>query len=159
MPDHRVAQPMEQRPVRIEALGIGNAALPHRLGQCGDHIVPDIEQDVVPVPSGDLLVAEYQRAKIIDRSIAAFAELRSPIVGRLLVEVILPALSRNRSREQHAGPVGGQRVDELSGFRGGKMLGDLQALYQIELPREPDRRCKVGSMKVFASINKRRRST
>ena len=31
--DQRVTQPIEQRPEFIEALGIGNATLPHRLGQ------------------------------------------------------------------------------------------------------------------------------
>ena len=72
------------------------------------------------------------------------------MVGRLLVEVILPALAENCSREEHARPVGGgQRIDELSGLCGGKMLGDLEALHQVKLPGEADWRCKVDSVKVF----------
>jgi hypothetical protein len=60
------------------------------------------------------------------------------MVGRLLVEVILPALAENCSREEHARPVGGgQRIDELSSLCCRKVLGDLEALYQSNCLAKP----------------------
>jgi hypothetical protein len=37
----------------------------------------------------------------------------------------------------------------LRGLCGREVLGDLEALYQIELPREANRRSKIYGMKVF----------
>jgi len=44
--------------------------------------------------------------------------------------------------------VSGQRLDELFGLGGGQVLSNLEALHQIELPAEVDRRSEIGSMKV-----------
>jgi len=86
--------------------------------------------------------------KKINGAITALPEDRSPILGRLLVDVVLCALARDSCREHHAMSMRGQHIDELFGLCGRKMLSNFQALNQIESSAETDWRGEVGSMKV-----------
>src|SRR5947208_4346118 len=42
-----------------------------------------------------------------------------------------------------------ERVDEALSFGSGQMLGDFQALHEIEAAAEIDRSCEVGGMKIL----------
>src|SRR5262249_60887517 len=93
-------------------------------------------------------VGGERRAQMVEGAIAAFWEAPPPIAERLLVEVVLAALAGYGGGEQHVGSVGGQRIDELCGLGGGQVLGDLEALHQIELSAQIDRCREIGIMKV-----------
>ena len=90
-------------------------------------------------PSRDRRVVADQRAQIIDGTVAALTEDRPPVAERLLVDVVLTPLARHCRGKQHTGSVGGQRSDELRSLGRRQVLGDLEALHQIELPAEIDR--------------------
>ena len=85
-------------------------------------------------------------------------ELFSPILRRLLVDVMLAALVRDCGREQDDVAVTGEIVDEHVGVLGREMFRNLQALHQVEAPVEAQRcrkivrdECVGGTASWFAS--------
>ena len=62
--------------------------------------------------------------------------------------MIFPTLPRDCGREQHAWSVSYQCIDKLSGIFHGQMLGNLEALHEIELSAKIDRRREVSVVKV-----------
>ena len=70
-------------------------------------------------------------------------EALRPVVGPLLVQMVLPALVRDRRREEDGWAQPDEGLDENVAGLGREVLADLQAHDEVELPIQPQRHGEV----------------
>src|SRR6185437_14761717 len=99
------------------------------------------------VPMLNSRVPDQLGTNAVDRDVAASAELLTPIFEGLLVDVVFAALAWNSRREHYKRAVRRQRVDNASRPFGREMLGDFEALHQVEAPSEIDRLAEIRDAK------------
>ena len=135
-PHHRLAQP---RPIGggvRQRLARRNVRRADRRRQGVDDRAVGIHEDVVPVPKVDRIVRLQAGPQEVEQLVATRGELSLPVFRRLLVDMMLAALAGRGRRKENELAVADQAVDELvgSGFR--DVLGDFQALDEVELAIE-----------------------
>ena len=110
-----------------------------------------VHDDIVTVPMLNPRVPDQLGTNAVDRDVAASAELLTPIFERLLVDVVFAALAWNSRREHYKRAVRRQRIDKASRPFGREMLGDFEALNQVEAPSEIDRLAEIRDAKPMRS--------
>src|SRR5690242_14983744 len=98
--DQGVAHAVREWPVVGKYLIVGNAPPTQLNWQLIDTVGPDIEHGIVTVPPFDSCIVVDPRPQIIDCDIVARCKMTTPVFERLLIDVVLTALSRHRSRKQ-----------------------------------------------------------
>src|SRR5207247_3602662 len=90
------------------------------------------EEDVAAQPPQDRRIGADRLTNEVDRLVSGGAKQVAPVIGKLLVDVMVPSLEWNRRGEQDHPRMVGQRLHELRRRRGAQVFGNLEADHQIE---------------------------
>ena len=104
----------------------------------------NVDEEVLAIEPGDLLVVPEQRPKHVDGVEAMGREPGGPIRRPLLVEVDLPLLSGDRRREEHDWRERAKERYEAVGCLLRQVFGDLQADGEVEVAIGRRRMGEVG---------------
>ena len=84
------------------------------------------------------------RADEVEDAKAARREFASPIFGRLLIDMMLTALMRDRRREEDDVAVADDVVDKQVGLLLRQMLGDLERNSEVKSAVKPERLFQIS---------------
>jgi hypothetical protein len=110
----------------------------------------------VPIPNLHRGFPSQQRPQEIVPRVPIFSKERSPELIWLLVDVVLPTLPWDRSREKDGVTMPHKVLDKSSARRRWDVFAYFQALYKIEASLEIERFCDVQRNKRGGRYEKRR---